>query len=84
MTETGSRSGYDSTAEKAQGQTKKVTGKLSDDMEKAEEGAVQETLAQEQKIRPSSPGSASRRLRRWRTIPAGRSGLTSTASGSSA
>jgi uncharacterized protein YjbJ (UPF0337 family) len=45
MTGTGSRSGYDSTAEKAQGQTKKITGKLTDDTDKEREGAAQEARA---------------------------------------
>jgi uncharacterized protein YjbJ (UPF0337 family) len=45
MTGTGSRSGYDSTADKAQGQTKKVTGKLSDDTDMEQEGAMQEASA---------------------------------------
>lgn len=45
MTETGSPSGYDSTADKAQGQTKKITGKLNKDRAMEQEGAAQEAGA---------------------------------------
>ena len=38
---TGSRSGYDSTAEKAQGETKRVTGALMGDKEWEGEGGAQ-------------------------------------------
>ena len=55
MPETGSRSGYDSTAEKAQGESKKVTGKLSDDETMEQEGTVQEALAAEEEKRILEP-----------------------------
>ena len=42
---TGSRSGYDSTADRAQGQTRKAAGKAVDDQQMEEEGRTQEETA---------------------------------------
>lgn len=45
MDGTGSRSGYDSTAERAQALTKKATGMLSNDAQMEEDGRMQEANA---------------------------------------
>ena len=45
MDSTASRSGYDSTADKAQGQTKKATGAILHDKEMEQEGETQEGAA---------------------------------------
>lgn len=45
MPGTGSRSGYDSASERAQGQTKKAAGKLVHDEEMEQEGTTQEAEA---------------------------------------
>ena len=55
MPETGSRSGYDSTADKTQGQWKKATGELSGDEIMEQEGVVQEALAAEEEERILEP-----------------------------
>jgi uncharacterized protein YjbJ (UPF0337 family) len=46
MDNTGSRSGYDSTADKAQAQTKKATGGILGDKGMEQEGEMEEAMAQ--------------------------------------
>ncbi|MDQ3945752.1 MAG: hypothetical protein M3357_11485 [Actinomycetota bacterium] len=69
MPETGSRSGYDSTAEKAQGVSKKVAGKLSDDEVMEQEGTVQEALAAEEEKRILEPTERQKSAEEMRDNP---------------
>ena len=72
MTGTGSRSGYDSTAEKAQGQTKNITGKLNNDKDMEQEGADQEAraAAREEKIlEPWERDKAAREMKEMKDNP---------------
>jgi uncharacterized protein YjbJ (UPF0337 family) len=66
MESTGSRSGYGSTAEMAQAQTKKATGALSDDEQMEQDGKDQEaraTATQDRIMEPWARGQAAEEMK---------------------
>jgi uncharacterized protein YjbJ (UPF0337 family) len=66
MDNTGSRSGYDSSAARAMGQSKKQSGQLINDKQMEEEGEAQEasaTAKEEEMLRPFARGQAAERMK---------------------
>ena len=66
MDKTGSRSGYDSSADRAMGQSKKASGQLIHDEQMEQEGEAQEasaTAKEEEMLKPFARGQAAEHMK---------------------